>query len=297
MNNIIAQNEVKSEYLAKGAGMGFESTGNYGGDVLFANNIVYGNYCTGSGESRGGGISLRKSMVNVFNNTITANSSDYGGGLSSYDSESSVVMNSIFWGDISSSEVYILGTPPAPEIVYSDIQGGWSGTGNINSDPFFMDPSIDDFHLQDISPCIQTAKDSMEITGTWYYCPPYDYDTLPRPHPVETMPDMGAYEYQLLVGIEENLSSLIPEEYSLTQNYPNPFNPGTTIEFALPTPGYVTFSIYNILGEQVATLVSEYLTAGSYKYEWDASELTSGVYFYRIQTGSFVETKKMVLLR
>jgi len=303
MNNIISNNEVRSEYKTRGAGIGFDRTGNYGGDVLFANNIVYSNYSTGSGDSRGGGIYLWKSTVKVFNNTITTNSSDFGGGLYSNDSETSVVMNSIFWGDTSNSEVYIGGI--APEIVYSDIQGGWGGTGNIDSDPFFVDPSIFDFCLQDISPCIQKAIDTIEINGVWYYCPPYDYDGLFRPYPVGTMPDMGAYEYQFLVGIEENSSSHLPDKYTLAQNYPNPFNPGTTIEFALPTAGFVTLSIFNILGEQVATLVSENLTAGSYKYEWDASELTSGIYFYRLQSvdpesssgQGFVKTKKMILLR
>jgi hypothetical protein len=93
------------------------------------------------------------------------------------------------------------------------------------------------------------------------------------------------------------LADNIPITFSLGQNYPNPFNPGTTIEFALPAPGYITLSIFNTLGEQVATLVSENLTAGSYKYEWDASQLTSGIYFYQLKAGHYLETKKMVLLR
>jgi hypothetical protein len=206
-------------------------------------------------------------------------------------------MNSIFWGDISNSEVYIYGAVPAPEIVYSDIQGGWGGTGNIDLDPFFMDPSIFDFHLQDTSPCIQTAKDSMEITGTWYYCPPYDYDTLPRPHPVETMPDMGAYEYQLLVGIEENLSSLVPDEYSLAQNYPNPFNPTTTLVYGLRERTIVELKVYDVLGREIETIVNSEQEAGYYEMEFNANRLSSGVYFYRLRAGEFVKTKKMVLLR
>ncbi len=102
----------------------------------------------------------------------------------------------------------------------------------------------------------------------------------------------GSYEYSDIVEVE-----IAPAVFSLSQNYPNPFNPSTTIEFALPAPGFVTLSIFNILGEKVATLVSEELTAGSYKYHWDATELTSGIYFYRIQTGLFVEIKKMLLLK
>jgi len=89
----------------------------------------------------------------------------------------------------------------------------------------------------------------------------------------------------------------IPLTFSLEQNYPNPFNPTTTIEFALPTSGSATLNIFNVLGELGVTLVSENLTAGNYKYEWNATELTSGMYFYRLQAGTFVEIKKMVLMK
>jgi hypothetical protein len=89
----------------------------------------------------------------------------------------------------------------------------------------------------------------------------------------------------------------IPKEYRLSQNYPNPFNPSTTIEFDLPKTSEVGLKIFNILGEEVAMLVSDRLSAGSYSYEWDASNLASGVYLYRLQAGDYVETRKMVLMR
>jgi hypothetical protein len=85
--------------------------------------------------------------------------------------------------------------------------------------------------------------------------------------------------------------------YALTQNYPNPFNSLTTIKFDLPKTSEVTLKIFNILGEEVATIVSENLSVGSYSYEWDASNLPSGVYLYRLEAEEFVEIKKMVLLR
>jgi hypothetical protein len=85
--------------------------------------------------------------------------------------------------------------------------------------------------------------------------------------------------------------------YRLSQNYPNPFNPTTDIEFSIPKSEFVTLKVYNILGEEVITLISEKLTIGKYKYEWDASNLSSGIYFYRIQAGDFVETKKMILIK
>ncbi len=90
---------------------------------------------------------------------------------------------------------------------------------------------------------------------------------------------------------------VLPTEFGLAQNFPNPFNPSTTIQFSLPRSGYVTLTVYNTLGAGVATLVSETLSAGRYSTEWDASRFSSGVYFYRLQAGEFVETKKVVLLR
>jgi hypothetical protein len=92
-------------------------------------------------------------------------------------------------------------------------------------------------------------------------------------------------------------NSKIPQEFTLKQNYPNPFNPNTTIEFSLPVTEFVTLKIYNILGQEMATLVSEKLTAGKYKYKWYTGILAGGVYLYELKAGDFVETRKMILLR
>jgi hypothetical protein len=97
-----------------------------------------------------------------------------------------------------------------------------------------------------------------------------------------------------------------PNQFTLYQNYPNPFNPTTTIVFDLPKTSEVTLKVFNILGEKVATLVSDKLSAGSYSYEWSRpAGIASGVYLYRLQAGdpsssaghSYVETRKMVLMR
>jgi predicted GH43/DUF377 family glycosyl hydrolase len=101
----------------------------------------------------------------------------------------------------------------------------------------------------------------------------------------------------LVVGIEEFDNSIIPEGYSLDQNYPNPFNPTTTIEISVPKSEYVTLKIYNLLGQELSTLVSDKLQAGYYKFSWDARELASGVYLYKMQTGEFTEIRKMILLK
>lgn len=101
----------------------------------------------------------------------------------------------------------------------------------------------------------------------------------------------------ITVGIDDYTFSGTLDDYVLSQNYPNPFNPSTTIEFDLPKTSAVTLKIFNTLGEDVGTLVSDRLSAGSHSYEWDASNMASGVYIYRLEAGYFVETKKMVLMR
>jgi hypothetical protein len=95
----------------------------------------------------------------------------------------------------------------------------------------------------------------------------------------------------------ELISNEIPVDFSLNQNYPNPFNPSTTISFSIPEGSFVSLKIFNSLGEEVETLVAKELSAGNYKYEWNAKSLTSGIYFYKLQTENFVETKKMILLK
>ncbi len=97
------------------------------------------------------------------------------------------------------------------------------------------------------------------------------------------------------LGIRENGG--IIESYSLEQNYPNPFNPTTEITFAIPVSGNTTLAIYNILGQKVKTLVSKEMSAGSYTYQFDASTLSSGTYFYKLQSNDYSSIKKMILLK
>jgi len=89
----------------------------------------------------------------------------------------------------------------------------------------------------------------------------------------------------------------IPNDFELAQNYPNPFNPSTTIKFSIPNEELVSLRVFNTLGEEVAELLNEIKPAGNYSVSFNASTLTSGVYFYKISAGNFIETKKMILLR
>ncbi len=103
-------------------------------------------------------------------------------------------------------------------------------------------------------------------------------------------------KYNSLVGIS-NYNSQIPDRYSLAQNYPNPFNPATTIKFGLSNSGLTSLKIYNILGKEVSKLVNSNLQAGTYEVKWDAASYTSGVYFYRLESNGFIETKRMLLIK
>ena len=98
-----------------------------------------------------------------------------------------------------------------------------------------------------------------------------------------------------------NLISSVEEDnnitYKLSQNYPNPFNPSTKIIYSIPKLSYVSIKVFDVLGREVSTVVSKEQAIGNYEVEFDASNLTSGIYFYRIQAGKFVETKKMILLQ
>jgi hypothetical protein len=95
----------------------------------------------------------------------------------------------------------------------------------------------------------------------------------------------------------ENISTEIPSSYSLGQNYPNPFNPMCNVQFSMCNPGNVKITVYNIQGREIQTLVNERLKPGTYEVKFDGSMLTSGVYFYRMITADFTETKRMILLK
>ncbi len=100
-----------------------------------------------------------------------------------------------------------------------------------------------------------------------------------------------------ITAVDSKEKNLLPKEFSLYQNYPNPFNPSTTISYQLPKNGFVTLKIYDVLGREVSTLVNEYKSAGNYTLNFDASNLSSGVYIYTICSADNVLSKKMILLR
>jgi hypothetical protein len=299
--NIICKNAVKQGWgLGGGILIGVNSS------PVLINNIIDGNSANVAGGV-GGGLIIANSVVQLINNTITNNQASEGGGVNVRMSSTVYLMNTILWGNKAASYAGIQLEEGTVHAVHCDIQGGWTGGGNINKNP-----GLDADSLLNDSPCIGAGFHSFDFGGGMRcLCPATDINGRSRPYPVDTKPDMGAWESLLdtpLVGIESLPIPTIPQEYSLSQNYPNPINPSTTIEFTLPKSAFVTLKVYNLLGEEVATLVSENLSAGKYKYLWDASctgGMASGVYLYRLKAGDpsnnsgqgFVQTRKLILLR
>ena len=169
----------------------------------------------------------------------------------------------------------------------------WQSTGkdmhSYTEMPHFVNP---DLHID------RTFDTILELNGTPIGGISYDIDGELR----NTLnPDIGADEFEVIVSIAED-EGTSPTGFVLEQNYPNPFNPSTKIRYTVPSVGtslmkFVQLKVYDILANEVASLVNEEKPAGSYEVEFSANGLSSGVYFYKLQTDSFVETKKMILMK
>ena len=279
-NNLISHNKILAVTTHHGGGIAHD-----GLTVEIYNNII-----THNEAERGAGISLwNQGNAILTNNTVTENiASLRGGGITCRNDKDIDAKNNIIWGNQAPTNSQIYQESNVTLLVtYSDIQDGWLGTGNIDADPLFAaGDSL--YNLTDASLCIGKGTN----TGV----PQYDFDGDLRPMPVGSMADIGAQENQVATGIE-NISNSVPLKYTLKQNYPNPFNPKTTIEFSIPKTEFVTLKIYNILGQEMATLVSEKLSPGKYTSIWDGSGFASGIYYYKLETETFAQTRKLILLK
>ncbi|MCD6163691.1 MAG: T9SS type A sorting domain-containing protein [candidate division Zixibacteria bacterium] len=264
-------------------------------DPLIANNIIDHNTAAGLFGGDGGGISIEDSNPVLINNTFTRNTAErWGGGMRCSHSYSTII-NCIFWSNMGDSgNIEIFNQYGAPDIIYSDIYAGWDGEGNINANPEFRDPDNGNFHLMAIeygyqydSPCIDVGSPNINdilLDSLWGLGIPIS--------------DMGAYGGgDTSVSISESITASLPEQPELSQNYPNPFNPAATIKFSLPEPSAVKLKIYDITGREIVALVDEYKHAGVYKVSFDAANLSSGIYFYRLTADSFSESKRMIYLK
>jgi len=289
-NNIIMRNSGKY-----GAGIVLNFSG-----AEISNNIICLNFGSTSYGS-GAGIWMTGPFTRpklIFNNTIVYNSASTGtaGVLCA---SSTTLKNNIIWGNSTVTQVQ--GSVSA---TYNDVQGGYSGSGNINADPLFNDSN---YILLSSSPCVDKG-DSNTI-----------YNDLPDPgnptlakYPSRggLRNDIGAYGGPLakiltnsIIGIKQ-ISGEVPSGFALNQNYPNPFNPKTVISFSIWIPSgqlavnsLIKLTIYDILGREIQTIVNEKLSPGTYEVKFDGSEYGSGVYFYSLETGSYRITRKMILAK
>jgi len=284
----INNNKIIGNSAQKGGGL---YASNLGFASAISNNLFSGNIAS----INGGGILSFGAACPIINNTFYGNKASTGGAVYCQFSNAEIT-NTIFWADSAISEApeIYADNNSSPNLTYCDIHGGWQGEGNIDSNPWFRGPYIGDYYLMSIdygfpyeSPCIDAGHpdildsvlDSLWGLGT-------------------ILSDMGAYGGgdSVEVGIV-NREIEVPKRLSLFQNYPNPFNAVTTIGFTLPQAQHVTLKVYDLLGRETAILIDEDKQAGEHAIAWKAGEISSGLYFYRIQTGDYKETQSMILLK
>ena len=295
--SVLFYDNIVIDNLAQG------NAGSYGGGINLSdgsNSIISNNVIARNISSMGGAISCIASTGGltapaIKNNTVSLNraTSNQGGSLFSTGGWTPEVTNSILWKNTNGNGSEVSGNF---SIEYTDVEGGYPGTGNADWDPYFRDTTNNDFHLMStdcgnsyISNCIDAGdpayKDSL-IDCDWGLGS-------------QDICDMGAYSIPaLIVGISDE-NGIFPDKYVLLQNYPNPFNPSTKISWQSPVSGRQTLKVYDILGREVATLVDEYRPAGRYSVEFSMNneQLSSGVYFYRLTAGSYSAVKKMIYLK
>ena len=260
----------------------------------------------------------RSTLIDLVNSTVVNLEDIESFPISNYsseyrDSDTTAVLtisNSIFWNlrmttrqyieddELIEVEVPFLFTWSAlidtSNITHSVIEGGdaemFYGEGMMFEDPQFT--SEVSFSLQEDSPCIDAGNDD-----SYRDLLAIEMDFAGNGRMNGTI-DMGALEYHKGLAIEDGeVENEIPGGYQLKAAYPNPFNPTTNIAFDLPESGFVTLQVFNLLGQEVATLVSEQMSAGSHTIPFAAHGLSSGIYLYRLQVNDFISQKQVTLVK
>ncbi len=279
----------------------YGNTGKYGAGVVFnhsgfdmKNNVICANFGSNSyGSGSGVWINGNGTRPKLLENNTIANNTALNGTGGIFQSGSTTFRNNIIWGNTPGAQIQGSGA----SVSYCDIQGGFTGAGNINLDPMFNDSS---FVLQTGSPCVDKGDSSV------IYNDPFDPNNVSLalyPSRGTIRNDMGAYGGPLariltgqIIGIPV-IGSEIPVTFALYQNYPNPFNPSSKITFDLPKADFVTLKIFDITGREVETILSEFKQTGRYTVDFNAGNLSSGVYFYRMTSGNISATKKMLIIK
>jgi len=175
----------------------------------------------------------------------------------------------------------------------STIDGRWMYSGNpIDSIGWLNTFPTDQRTMFNIGPFDINSGESIDITVAYHF-------SRGETGLQSVALGLAKAEYLIshagILGIDDRDET--PKEFSLSQNYPNPFNPTTTIKYAVPKTSLITLKIYDVLGREIETLVNNVQNSGIYSVQFDAAKLSSGVYFYTLQAGDFVITKKMILAK
>ncbi len=243
------------------------------GSMVYTDPIIENNIIT---ENTQYAMDTNNSWALLNKNTIVNNAAGVKG--YGFYSSSPTIVNCILWNN--NDDLVETGSA-----IYSCIQNGDPGTGNISANPLFVDPEHGDYHIQQGSPCINAGHPDPTLND-----------------PDGSRADMGAFYFSSGTSVHSQKESTLPEKYYLAQNYPNPFNPVTTIEYQLPQHTHVTLKIFNIVGELVKTLIEEKQSAGYHKIQWNGrnengNPVAGGLYLYQFKADGFSKSNKMVLIR
>ena len=238
-------------------------------------------------------------LVNCENSFLFSNSSGLlsnntiyseGSGILSDMNSKVNVANSIIWCTGEYSQAIHPFDSSDVDAKYCILSTNYSGEHIIYDNPLFVNLDSGNFHLTKNSPGINAG--TPDTVGL--LLPLSDYEGNKRI--VGARIDIGCYENSLIDGINGQIEQT-PKNFTLFQNYPNPFNPDTKINYSAPNISFVTIKVYDVLGNEIATLINEEKKSGNYQVEFKGSNLSSGVYFYRMQAGNFSNTKKLILIK
>jgi hypothetical protein len=331
-NNVIENNQSLGNTFSFGGGILVYGGGSVWWATIRNNKIVGNSVSLTSTQSYGGGLALNYTNANISNNLIVYNKAYESAGIKNIDegawntfyannticfneaindaggistSYIGQILNSIVWNNQPNQFTAGL---QVLDISYSLIGESYPGIGNINGNPSFIDTVY--FLLdENLSPCVDAGNPD-----------PIYYDIEDPENPGFALyPSLGTVVNDIghfggpnanwiITGVhDDSYNPALLKNYLLSQNYPNFFNPTTIIKYEIPELSFVTIKIYDVLGNEIATLVNEEKKVGSYEVEFssiggsasgrNAYSLPSGVYFFKLEAGKFSETKKMILLK
>jgi hypothetical protein len=237
--------------------------------ILFAGTIGGGVYISTNNGSHWDTTNSRPACSSVYS-LATRNSNIYAGAINGVFRSTN---NGANWTSIGLTTVAINGLVIVGQNIFAATTGGIFLSSNDGGTWIEIDQGL-----------INKNVNTLAIGGAYLYTGTMGSGVWRRPLS------------EVITEVENGIKQF-PSRFVLEQNYPNPFNPSTSISFSLPSKSFVSLKVFDIMGREIATIVSEEMSSGSYTRQWNAANMSSGIYFYRLQSGSFIETKKLILLR